>query len=159
MKIEKNRVVRLHYALLADDGSAVESTRDGDPVTILVGFRNVVYGLEEALHGHEAGDTFEVEVAPEDGYGPRREGWTERFSKKHFSRPKSLKVGEPTVVRSPHGARSVTVVKIGGKVVDVDMNHPLAGKRLRYAVEVIGIREADPGEIAHGHVHGDAGNH
>lgn len=157
MNIENDAVVTLHYDLYGDAGVPFESTRSGEPVAILVGRRNVVYGLEQALLGREAGEAFEVSVAPEEGFGPRREGWTERFSKKHFGRPKQLKVGEHVVCRTPQGARWVTVVKVGGKVVDVDLNHPMAGKSIRYAVEIVGVREADASELAHGHVHGPGG--
>jgi len=52
----------------------------------------------------------------------------------------------------------VRVVKVGMSVVDVDMNHPLAGRDLRFEVEIIEVRAASAGEIAHGHVHG-AGGH
>lgn len=158
MKIGERCVVKLHYELNNDKGDTVESTREKLPVAVLVGARNVVYGLERGLEGHEAGDQFEVTVPPEDGYGPRREGWTQRFSKKHFPRPKTLKLGEQTVVRTPEGARWVTVEKIGSKVVDVDMNHPMAGEVLHYVVEVIDVRDADPEELAHGHVHEPGGH-
>jgi FKBP-type peptidyl-prolyl cis-trans isomerase SlyD len=159
MKIERNRVVELHYDLRSDDGPVIESTREREPIAALIGHRNVVFGLERALEGHETGDRFEVTVSPEDGYGPRREGWTARFSKKHFPHPKRLEPGMRSVVRTAQGLRLVTVVKVGGKVVDVDLNHPLAGHRLRYDVEVVSVREAQPEELAHGHVHRGGHHH
>jgi FKBP-type peptidyl-prolyl cis-trans isomerase SlyD len=49
------------------------------------------------------------------------------------------------------------VVKVGATVVDVDLNHPMAGKTLSFQVEIVDVREAEPVEIEHGHVHGDGG--
>jgi FKBP-type peptidyl-prolyl cis-trans isomerase SlyD len=50
------------------------------------------------------------------------------------------------------------VLKVGGKVVDVDLNHPQAGKTLTFDLEVVEVREATPEEIAHRHVHGPGGH-
>jgi FKBP-type peptidyl-prolyl cis-trans isomerase SlyD len=50
------------------------------------------------------------------------------------------------------------VVKVGLKTLDVDTNHPLAGKTVSFAVEVVEVRDATPEEVQHGHAHG-AGGH
>ena len=55
------------------------------------------------------------------------------------------------------GPRAVTVIKVGATVVDVDLNHPMAGKSLQFDVEIVDVREASQEEIDHGHVHGDGG--
>jgi FKBP-type peptidyl-prolyl cis-trans isomerase SlyD len=47
--------------------------------------------------------------------------------------------------------------KIGMSVVDVDLNHPMAGKTLRFDLEIIEVREASAQELDHGHVHGPGG--
>jgi FKBP-type peptidyl-prolyl cis-trans isomerase SlyD len=50
-------------------------------------------------------------------------------------------------------------VKVGSSVVDVDLNHPLAGKTLKFGVVITDIRDATPEELEHGHVHGPGGHH
>ena len=47
--------------------------------------------------------------------------------------------------------------KVGSSVVDVDLNHPLAGKTLVFDVEIVDVRDATPEEIAHRHAHGAGG--
>src|SRR3546814_13312722 len=60
------------------------------------------------------------------------------------------------VVRNTNfGPRAVTIQKVGMSVVDVDLNHPMAGKDLHFDIEVVDVREASPEEVEHGHVHGD----
>jgi FKBP-type peptidyl-prolyl cis-trans isomerase SlyD len=64
-----------------------------------------------------------------------------------------------TVLKTEDGHRSVTVTKVGSSVIDVDLNHPMAGKTLNFAIELVDVREASEEERAHGHVHGPGGHH
>ena len=52
-----------------------------------------------------------------------------------------------------------TITAVGEDTVTLDTNHPLAGKELHFEVKVIGLRKADPEELAHGHVHSGNGHH
>ena len=88
--------------------------------------------------------------------GERRDGFVQRVPKKHI-RETRLKPGQQVIINTSMGPRAVTVVKVGATVVDVDLNHPMAGKTLQFQVDVVGVRAAEPVEIEHGHVHGDGG--
>jgi FKBP-type peptidyl-prolyl cis-trans isomerase SlyD len=63
------------------------------------------------------------------------------------------------VLNTNFGPRAVTIEKVGMSVVDVDLNHPMAGKDLHFDIEVVDVREATVEELEHGHVHGDGGHH
>ena len=156
MKIEKNSVVRFHYTVSEPGQPPVETSRDREPLAILVGHGNIIPGLEAAMMDKAEGDTFEVTVAPEEAYGERRENFVQRVPKKHF-RNARLKPGQQVVLETSMGPRAVTVVKVGATVVDVDLNHPMAGKTLQFDVEIVGVRAAEQVEIDHGHVHGEGG--
>lgn len=156
MKIEKNRVVRFHYTVSEPGQPVLESSKEREPMAILIGHGNIIPGLEEAMIGHAAGDRFEVTVAPEQAYGERRDGLTQRVPKKHF-RESKLVPGMQVVLSTSMGPRAVTVQKVGMTVVDVDLNHPMAGKTLQFAIEVIEVREGSAEEVEHGHVHGEGG--
>jgi len=56
------------------------------------------------------------------------------------------------------GQRAVVVQKVGSSVVDIDQNHPMAGKTLNFNIDVQTVRDASEEELAHGHAHpnGDA---
>lgn len=155
MKAAKNTVVSFHYEV--DDGTgATETSRTGGQALLaLLGQGQVIPGLEQALLDHEAGDRFKVEVAPEQGYGLREEGRIQRVPKKYFQNAAKLKVGMPTTLSLREGGqRAVIVHKVGMSAVDVDLNHPMAGKTLHFDIEVLEVREATPEELAHGHAHG-----
>lgn len=155
MQVEKNKVVSIHYSVAGKDGDAIESSRErGTPIEILVGHGGVIAGVERALIGRSSGDRFTVDVDPVDGYGEREEAKLQRVPKKYFKDGARLRPGMTTVLSMKEGGqRMVTVHKVGSSVVDVDLNHPLAGRSLRFDVEIIAIRDAADEEIAHGHVH------
>src|SRR5207342_2173164 len=114
--------------------------------------------LESALRGHEAGETFNVSIGPEEGYGVRREGMVQRIPRKHFKGAK-LVPGQQVVLPTPQGQRAMTIQKVGMSVVDVDLNHPMAGKSLDFDIDIVEVREASAEELEHGHVHGEGGHH
>ena len=157
MIIESNKVVRFHYTLTDEDGKEIESSRERDPMIYLHGANNIVVGLEEALDGRSVGDTLQVTVPPEKGYGVRNEENIQRISAKHFKNPRKFQPGQMLMLRTREGPVQVTVVKVGRFNIDVDANHPLAGQTLEFDVEVVEIRDATAEEKAHGHAHGPGG--
>lgn len=165
MRAEKDSVVSFHYVVRDAADAAAEpyddSRKRGEPLLALLGHGQLVPGVEKALTGRESGDKFEIDIAPEDGYGERQEGLLQRVPKKYFQNVEKLKPGMTTVLQTKDGGqRMVTIHKIGMSSIDVDHNHPLAGKTLHFDIEVTDVRVAAPEEIAHGHAHaGDGHSH
>ncbi|MEO5623578.1 MAG: peptidylprolyl isomerase [Dokdonella sp.] len=160
MKIEANKVVSFHYTVNDGGAGPIDSSRErGEPLTVLIGQGNIIAGLETALKGHAVGDCFKVALAPADAYGERRANFTQRVPKKYFDDAESLRPGMSTVLQTQEaGSRMVVVHKIGSSVIDVDLNHPLAGKSLVFDIEIVDVRDATPEEVEHKHAHG-AGGH
>lgn len=158
MQIAKDTVVEFDFSLVDENGQMVVDT-ERQSTAILQGHSNVIPGIERGLEGHEEGDTFTITVPPEQGYGPRRENHTRRVSKKYFAYPKRLQAGVVTHMRSGQGTQPVTVLKVGGKFVDVDLNHPHAGQTLRFDITITSVRAATAQEVAHRHAHGQHGAH
>lgn len=154
MKAGKDKVIAIHYTLTVD-GEKVESSHDRDEqLWILLGHGQLIPGLEKALEGQEAGATLQVEVSAAEGYGERQEGQIQRMSKKYFPQASRLKPGMVTVLKLKDGGqRAVTVHKVGMSAIDVDLNHPMAGKALHFDVVIGDVRDATEEEIQHGHAH------
>jgi FKBP-type peptidyl-prolyl cis-trans isomerase SlyD len=157
MKIEKDRVVLFHYSVAEQGGESLESSEGRGPLAILIGHGNIIPGLEKAMEGHEAGDKFTADVAAAEAYGEIQPNLTQRVPKKYFKDVK-LVPGMQAVLPTNFGPRAVTVQKVGMSVVDVDLNHPMAGKDLSFEIEIVEVREASEEEIQHGHVHGEGGH-
>jgi FKBP-type peptidyl-prolyl cis-trans isomerase SlyD len=158
MKIAKDSVVRFHYTVSEVGQESLESSKDREPLAILYGHGNIIPGLETAMLDREAGENFGVDVAAADAYGEKRDGLSQRVPKKHFGAQK-LEPGMQVVLQTNFGPRAVTIQKVGMSVVDVDLNHPMAGKDLHFDVEIVDVREASAEELEHGHVHGEGGHH
>jgi len=157
--VEHDRVVSFHYEVFDETGNRLESSYGGPAIVALHGHGNIVAGMERALAGRVAGERFSATLAPGEAYGERREGWTQRVSKKYLvDAPRRLRPGMAAAVQTEHGRRPVTLLKVGSSVVDVDLNHPMAGMTLRFEVEVLSVRNAEPAEISHGHAHGPGGH-
>ena len=159
MPIEKDKVVSLHYTLFdADHDLELEHSPAEQPLSYLHGHGNILRGLEDALDGKDAGDAVSATLPPERAYGHRDESLRQRLSAKYLKHAGKLKPGKIVRVQTEQGPRMVTVLKVGLKTVDVDANHPFAGRPLRFELEVIDVRDADADEKAHGHVHGPGGH-
>ena len=158
MQAAKNTVVSFHYDLSDEHGQQLESNRDGDPIAYLHGAGNIIPGLEAALEEKAAGDTLEITLAPDQAYGERKQELIQRMPLKHFKKAGKLKPGMRLQVPTDNGMRAVVVVKVGRFMLDVDANHPMAGKTLTFNVEITDVREATMAEKHHGHAHGVGGH-
>lgn len=162
MQISNNSVVQFHYTLTdVSNGASVElETSNGShPLLYLHGHEQMLPALEQQLNGKAAGDKLEVTLTPAEAYGERDENAIQSIQVKHLMGAKKWQPGMTAVVQTEHGQRQVTIVKVGMFKADVDTNHPLAGKTLKFAVEIISVREATAEEVAHGHAHGEGGHH
>lgn len=158
MQIAKNSVVSFHYTLSDVAGGTLESSQGGEPSLYLHGAHNILPALEKAMAGHVAGDHFDVELSAEQAYGNRVEGKTQRIPAKYLKHEGKLRPGQVVRFRDDQGVKQATVLKVGKFSVDIDSNHPLAGRALRFSIDIVDIREASADEAAHGHAHG-AGGH
>ncbi|MEP5763922.1 MAG: peptidylprolyl isomerase [Halieaceae bacterium] len=158
MPVANNSVVAFHYDLFDQNKLLLESSRDAEPTVYLHGANNIIRGLEAAMAGRESGEHFEVELAPEQAYGPRQSQLQQRVPIKHLVFQGKLRPGMAVQLNTDQGRRSVTVIKAGRHAADIDGNHPLAGQQLRFVIDIVSLRDADADEIAHGHAHGPGGH-
>lgn len=162
MKISQDCVVSFHYDLKEGD-VVLESSREDEPVLYMHGHDNLLPAMEKGIDGLETGAKITLTLNPEDAYGVRRDGATQRIPVKHlvdFAKLKNkLRVGMTVAINTEHGPQDAVVLKVGKFNVDVDANHPFAGKTLTFDIEILEVRVATGEELAHGHAHGAGGHH
>lgn len=159
IKIAADKVVTFHYSMRDAEGSFAESSDGKSPIVYMHGHGNIVPGLESELEGKTAGEKLAVTVPPEQAYGLREEGAVQRVPIKHLANRGRLVEGQMVAVNTEHGMRQAKVLKVGHFNVDLDWNHPLAGKTLMFEIDIVDVRAATGEEIAHGHAHGPGGAH
>ncbi|RDB44092.1 peptidylprolyl isomerase [Halomonas sp. DQ26W] len=157
MQIAQNSVVAFHYTLTNDAGEVLDSSEGREPLSYLHGAGNIIPGLEKGLEGRESGEKLNVTVAPEEGYGEVQPQLVQEVPRDSFQGVEAVEPGMQFQAQTQGGPLMVTVTKIEGDTVTVDGNHPLAGQKLNFDVEIADVREASQEEIEHGHVHGEGG--
>src|SRR5450755_4448081 len=158
MQIADQKAVTIHYTLKDDEGTVLDSSKGRDPLGYLQGADNIVPGLEKALAGKAAGESVQVTLTPEEGYGLRDEKNLRNVPLRKLSEGK-VTVGMQCQLRTREGVQIATVTAVRGDYATVDLNHPLAGMRLHFDVEVVAVRDATPEELTHGHIHEPGGHH
>jgi len=153
MQISKDKVAAFHYTLTNDDGEVLDSSQGNAPLAYLHGADNIIPGLEQALEGKKAGDKMQIAIEPADAYGEYDDDMTQVVPVSVFQGVDSVEVGMHFQAQTEMGTQSVRIAKVEGDQVTVDGNHPLAGVRLNFDVEVAEVRDAQETELEHGHVH------
>lgn len=157
-RIADGQVVTIHYTLTLESGEEVDSSRGRDPLLYLHGNQGIVPGLERELTGCSVGETIEVEVTPEEGYGPRVPEAVQQVPIDEM--PDGVEAGMQLQAETSTGQTMIVhVTEVKEDAVTIDLNHPLAGKTLNFAVEVMDMRAATPEELEHGHPHGPGDHH
>ena len=158
LKIAADNVVTFHYALKDADGADIESSVGKVPVTYMHGHANIVPGLEQEMAGRQSGDKFSATVPPEQAYGPHDPNAVQRVPIKHLATRGKIVPGQMVAINTRQGVRHARAVKVGHFNVDLDLNHPLAGKTLVFDIEIVDVRAATKEELEHGHAHGPGGH-
>jgi len=73
MKVQNDCYVSINYRLHSDAGELIDESEDGQPFSFVVGYGQLVPGVEQRICGMGVGERAEFVVGPEDGYGPVRE--------------------------------------------------------------------------------------
>lgn len=153
MQIQKNHVATFHFTLKNTDGDVIDSSQGQDPLSILVGHANIAPGVDQALMGKSAGDTFTATVEPEQGYGERNDQAVQNVPLTAFEEIEDLQVGMELMADTEQGPRPIKVLAIEDGEVTVDGNHPLAGQTLVFDIEITDVRDGLEEELEHGHAH------
>lgn len=137
--IKNGDTVSVNYTGKLEDGSIFDtSLQEGrEPLTATLGQGQLIKGFENGLIGMSLGESKTVEIEPSDAYGEYDPAMVQEVSKTQV--PMEVKVGDMLQGMSPMGPVNVKVTEIKEETLILDMNHPLAGKKLIFNLEVLSI--------------------
>ena len=153
--LTENTVASVHYTgKLPESGEIFDTSEGRDPLTFLVGHKQMIPGFEEEMMGAKVGERRTFTLEPERAYGQRMEDAVQQIERAQFG---DIEPEVGMMLMSDVGPFTVTAV--ADDLVTVDFNHKLAGETLEFSVEVVEVRAATEEELAHGHAHGPGGHH
>lgn len=163
MEVSKDKVVSVTYVLHSNlegqEKSLVEETGNENPLTFLFGSGQLIPAFEDNLRGLLEGHDFSFSLEAENAYGMVDEEAIIRVPDDMFKVDgvidlDVLRIGNMVPLLDKEGNQLVArIAGIEGNTVVLDFNHPLAGHFLHFSGKVVGIRDASPEELAHGHAH------
>ena len=153
MKVEQNKFVAVNYVLTVN-GEVADRSREGQPLEFQFGTGMLLPKFEEAILGKEVGDKVEFTLAPKDGYGEKMDDLVATLPLDVFKingeiQEGMLTPGNQIPMSDNQGNRMIgTVVSADSEKVVMDFNHPMAGKTLDFAVEIVEVRDVTPEDFA-----------
>jgi FKBP-type peptidyl-prolyl cis-trans isomerase 2 len=135
--IEKGSKVKVHYTGKFEDDNIFDTSVDREPLEFVVGEGMLIPGFENGVIGLNAGEKKTIELNPEEAYGPVREELVNEVPVENL--PEGVEVGNMLQAQTEQGPVNVVVTEINETTAIVDANHPLAGKKLIFELEVLEV--------------------
>ncbi|WP_412480773.1 FKBP-type peptidyl-prolyl cis-trans isomerase [Azonexus sp. IMCC34839] len=138
--VRSDSYLTLHYRITTLDGEEFLSTFDMSPATLQMGSGQLSENLESVLIGLPAKERFVFELEPEQAFGVHNDRLVERIARDALPAGMELKENSVVEFTAPNGATFAGFLRELDAVSGLfDFNHPLAGKTIRFEVEIIGI--------------------
>ena len=140
-KIQSGDNVKVHYTGKLEDGSIFDTslTEGREPLETTLGQGQLIKGFESGLIDMSEGEKKTIEIESADAYGEYNPEMINEIPKTQV--PEGVKEGEMLQGMGPMGPVNVKVVEVKEETVVLDANHPLAGKKLIFELEVVEISE------------------
>lgn len=135
--------VRVHYEGQLSDGTIFDSSLEREPIEFILGQDTVIPGFEQAVIGMEVGESKDVSIPPEDGFGEYSEDLVVNIEKSILPPDINPELGMQLEVSSEEEVeetpRVFTIAEIAEDSVTLDGNHPLAGEEIAFKIELVEI--------------------
>jgi FKBP-type peptidyl-prolyl cis-trans isomerase SlpA len=138
--VQSDSYIALHYRVANGDDVELVSTFGGGPATMLLGTGELAPPLEQCLIGIVPGERHVFLLEPDQAFGAHNPGLVQRIAVGDLPANAQPELYGMIEFASPAGDKFTGIVReLDSDTVLVDFNHPLAGKSIRFEVEVLGI--------------------
>lgn len=137
----------------AADGKVLFEAKESAPDTMIYGVtQDVVPGLAAALKGLSKGDRFAVTLPPEVAFGQHEAEYVQQVPMEAFMKDGKMAVevkegGVLDMMTNTGAIVTGLITKVTPEYVEMDFNHPFAGKTVEYEGEVVEVRDATDDEL------------
>jgi FKBP-type peptidyl-prolyl cis-trans isomerase SlyD len=141
--------VTVAYRLFDEAGVLHDEVTKQAPLRYIHGYAQVIPGLEEGLAGARRGQSRTLELGPDEAFGERDPEARFTVARDEFPDPSAVAIGDELVCEAPDGGDcAYRVVEVTDDEVVADQNHPLAGQRVRFEIDVLLVRRVDEATLA-----------
>jgi len=142
-EIKSGDTVRIHYTGTLQDGTVFDSSEGRDPLEFAVGSGQIIPGLDAELPGMSVGEKKKIDVPADRAYGQANPAAVQEVPRDTIPAEVPVDPGTRLQMQTPDGqAVPVTVIAADEEKVQLDANHPLAGKDLTFDIEVVDVTAA-----------------
>lgn len=139
-RVKRDSLVTLNYRIASADGTELIGTFDSTPACLQLGNGELAPALESCLDGLPVGERREFLLEPRQAFGAHNPQLVQRIPRAELPPGARLEALRLIEVATANGARITGLVReLDEHAALIDFNHPLAGKSIRFDVEVIGI--------------------
>jgi len=134
--------VRVHYEGQLSDGTIFDSSLEREPIEFILGQDTVIPGFEQAVIGMEVGESKDISIPPEEGFGEYSEDLVVNIEKTILPPDINPELGMQLEVSSEEEeetSRVFTIADIAEDSITLDGNHPLAGAEIAFKIELLEI--------------------
>lgn len=139
--------VTLFFSLTLADGQPVDSNFGAQPAQYVPGDGSLLPAFDACLAGLAAGARERFTIPAADAFGVRREENLKRVPRARFPQDVALVPGLVLSFAAAEGGELPGVIhRLLGDMVEVDFNHPLAGRDIVFDVEIVAVEPVHPVE-------------
>jgi peptidylprolyl isomerase len=141
-KVADGLFISIDYTGTLENGDVFDSSKGRQPLEVQMGEGQVIPGFESALAGMSLNESKVFTLEPNDAYGERDDKRKYSFQRSELPDHVQVELGQTIGMRSPDGQQFPAVIcGLDDAQVTVDLNHPLAGKKLTFDIKVVGISQ------------------
>lgn len=138
--VRAGNLITLHYRVATGDDTELVSTFGSTPATLQLGSGELAPPLEHCLIGVNVGERHVFLLEADQAFGSHNPQLTQRMARTALPPDSSPELHGLIRFAAPNGDKFTGIVReLDNEAVLVDFNHPLAGKPVRFEVEIIGI--------------------
>jgi FKBP-type peptidyl-prolyl cis-trans isomerase 2 len=142
MAIKNKDKVTLDYEGKLETGEIFDTSKHEEhshPLTFVVGEGQVIPGFEKAVLGMNVDEEKEFEIEPEDAYGMPDERLFQEVPRNVLPSEPQPEVGMTLIMQTQQGNIPVMISEVKEDSVILNLNHPLAGKKLIFKIKVLKV--------------------
>lgn len=141
MKVENGNSIKVHYIGTFNDGTEFDNSyKRGEPLDFEVGSGQLIKGFDDGVLGMSQSEKKTINIPAAEAYGEYDDQALQMIGRENFPEDFEFVLGAQVVGQNQMGMPLKAVIKDvqeGG--ITLDFNHPLAGKDLKFELEVVKI--------------------